>query len=388
MKHQPISILVLSLLLIPAFAFSQAKKKKDIYEFKTIYEVKTTPVKNQAKTGASWSFATTSFVETELIRMGKGEHILSPMYNVRYAYPQKAENYIRYAGLTNFDEGGQAHDAMKMIREYGLIPEEIYKGMKIKEEEHNHGEMHAVLKAIIDAVNRNRGGKITSRWKEAFESTLNIYLGVPPKEFNYQGIKYTPKSFCESFGFNPDDYVELTSFSHHTDYAQFNLEIPDNWSKNKYYNIPMNDMIHLIDSALSRGYSVVWAGDISEKTFDKKKCIAIIPSTEETSDEDSKKEDDDSDHPAKEKFITQEMRQESFDNRTTSYDHMMHITGLAKDQNGYKFYYAKNSWGTKEKKYGGYWYMSERYFRLKTIAILVHKNAMPRGIKAKLGLLG
>ncbi len=372
-------------LIVPLFLYAQDKKKKEKkeqYQFTMIYQVKTTPVKNQAKTSTCWSFATTSFIETELIRMGKGEHTLSPMWNVRFAYPEKALNYIRYNGLTNFSPGGQAHDVMNVIRKYGFVPEEIYKGVNINEDEHNHGEMDAVLKSIVDAVVKKKGGKITPLWQKVFESTLNIYLGIPPDEFNYDGKVYSPKSFVDSLGFNPDDYVEITSFTHHPFYTKFDLEIPDNWSKDLYYNVPIDDLIRIMDYALENGFSIAWDGDVSEKFFDKKKCIAIVPAdtVEEIEDNDKSKS------PIKEKFITQEMRQETFDNQTTTDDHLMHIVGLAKNQNGTKYYYTKNSWGTKNKKYNGYWYMSESYARLKVIAIIIHKDAIPKDIKEKLGL--
>ncbi|MEW6652653.1 MAG: C1 family peptidase [Bacteroidota bacterium] len=381
-----LQFVLISFLFVHYSSFAQTKKKKseeDIYKFEMIHHVKTTPVKNQAKTGTCWSFATASFIETELLRMGKGEHFISPMWFVRHAYPLKAQKYIRYSGTTNFSVGGQAHDVMNVIREKGMIPEANYKGMNIGEDEHNHGEMAEVLEGIVNSVKRNKGGKITPRWQEVFDSALNIYLGVPPAKFDYLGGRFTPKNFCDSIGFNPDNYIEFTSYTHHPFYSKFILEIPDNWSNDLYFNIPINEMIALIDTALSKGYSVVWDGDVSEKSFDKKKGLAIIPQVEL---EDTGLDDNGNkaEEPLKEKFITQEMRQESFDNQTTTDDHLMHITGFARDKRGYKFYYVKNSWGTKEKKYDGYWYMSEIYVRLKTIAIMLHKDAIPDWLKSKL----
>ncbi|MDP3581500.1 MAG: C1 family peptidase [Ignavibacteria bacterium] len=378
---------LITVLFLTSTAFPQSKKKKaeeDVYKFEMLHQVKTTPVKNQAKTGTCWSFATTSFIETELLRMGKGEHILSPMWFVRNTYPKKAQNYIRYSGTSNFSVGGQAHDVMNVVREKGMVPEANYKGMNIGEDEHNHGEMADVLESIVKAVKGNKGGKITPRWQEVFESALNIYLGAPLNQFNYLGRSFSPTSFRDSLGFNPNDYIEFTSYTHHPFYSQFDLEIPDNWSHDKYYNIPFGEMIALIDTALAKGYSVLWDGDTSEKNFDRKKGIAIVPQEETpevaAGDADEKKTEE----PVKEKFITQEMRQESFDNQTTTDDHLMHITGMAKDQRGYKFYYVKNSWGTKDKKYDGYWYMSEIYARLKTVAVMVHKDAVPGWLKNKL----
>ena len=387
MKVRSIALFLLAFIIVPAFLYGQSKKKKDVYEFEMIKEIKTTPVKNQANTGTCWSFATTSFVETELIRMGKGEHILSPMFNVRYTYLPKAVNFVRYAGETNFGMGGQAHDVMNVIKKYGFIPEEIYNGMNINEDKHNHAEMDGVLKAIVETVSKARGGRITPRWQEVFESSLGIYLGNPPKEFTYQGKTYTPKSFAESTGFNPDDYVELTSYTHHPFYTKFDLEVPDNWSKDQYYNVPVEDMMNIIDNAIMKGYSVAWDGDVSEKYFNRKKNVSIVPLEEEVAPADAENKDEIAEEkPEAEKTVTQQMRQESFDNHTTTDDHLMHLTGLAKDQNGTKFYYTKNSWGTKDRKFGGYWYMSEQYVRLKTIAVMVHKDSIPAEIRKKLGI--
>lgn len=383
MKKTAVSLFIL--IIIVANVHSQGKKsKEDAYEFKITHNVKTTPIKDQGKTGTCWSFATTSFIETELIRMEKGEHILSTMYNVRFAYPQKTKRYVRYSGNAAFGMGGQAHDVFNVIKEFGIVPEEIYPAMNIKEEKHNHGELDAVIKAIADAVIRNKGGKITPVWPKVIDAALDVYLGIPPKEFFYKGIKYSPTSFVDSLGLNVNDYVEFTSFTHHPFYEWIDLEVPDNWSRDKYYNIPIDVMMHMIDSSLIAGYSVLWDGDTSEKDFSKK-GIAIVPE-EENSTVDEDEEKDKKYEPVKEKFITQQMRQETFDNQTTTDDHLMHITGLAKDKRGYTFYYTKNSWGTKDKKFDGYWYISEPYIRLKTIAVVLHKDVIPDWLKKKINI--
>jgi bleomycin hydrolase len=363
-----------------------AKPQKDPYVFTSVIQLKTTPVKNQAATGTCWSFATTSFVESELIRMGKEEVVLAPMINARFAYPLKATNFVRYNGLANFGPGGQAHDVIRAIREYGFVPEDAYRAMNIDEDKHNHGEMDAVLRGMLDAVVARRGRKVTPVWPAAVNSVLDVYLGPLPAQFTYKGASYAPKSFVQSMGFNPDDYVEFTSFSHHPFNAKFDLEVPDNWSKDLYWNVPIEDLMKITDYALEKGFTVAWDGDVSEKSFDSKTCIATVPLDDEFDPTSDKGKEELAKGPIPEKTITQPMRQATFDNQTTSDDHLMHITGLARDQNGAKYYYTKNSWGTKDKKYGGYWYMSDPYVRLKTIAIMVHKSAIPPDIRAKLSI--
>ncbi len=388
MKKQ--SILIICVLLVAATAAGFAgektdKARKDAYAFTPVVQLKTTPVKNQAATGTCWSFATTSFVESELIRMGKDEVALAPMANVRFAYPRKAGNFVRYSGLANFGPGGQAHDVMRAIREYGFVPEGAYEAMHIGEERHNHGEMDSVLRGMLDAVVARRGRKITPAWPQAFDAVLDVYLGPLPGAFDYKGKTYTPKTFVESMGFHPDDYVEFTSFAHHPFYAKFDLEVPDNWSKDLYWNVPVDDLIRITDYALENGFTVVWDGDVSEKSFGSKLGVATIPMEDDFDPESEKGREALAAGPIKEKAVTQDMRQATFDNQTSTDDHLMHITGAARDQTGARFYYTKNSWGVKDMKYGGYWYMSTPYFRLKTIAIMVHKSAIPPDIRAKIG---
>jgi bleomycin hydrolase len=369
-----------ALVLLSSSLFAQDdEEKKDVHQFTILHNIETTSVKHQGKTGTCWNFATLSFLETELLRMGKGEYDLSEMYIVRNLYPVKAEKYIRYHGLTNFGQGGQAHDVLIAMERFGVVPEEVYPGKLSADVNHHHSEMVAVLKGSMDAI-INTKGKITGNWKAVCESVLDIYLGENPESFEYNGKEYTTKSFADELGINPDDYMEITSYLRYPFYEKAALEVPDNWTNSEYYNVPMDDMMSIIDNAIVNGYSVAWDGDTSEKTFYRKKGYAVIPIDNENKDEESKEL-----LPEKEKVITQEMREETFDNFQTTDDHLMHLTGIAENQEGTKFYYTKNSWGTKY-KYDGYWYLSESFVKLKTIAIMVHIDAIPEDIKTKLGI--
>ena len=358
-------------------------------KFEMVYDVETTPVKSQGRTGTCWSFATTSYIETELIRMGKGEFDLSEMFTVRNTYPLKAQKYVRYHGMSNFGEGGQAHDVLNIFSTVGAVPESVYGGKVVDSAKYNNGELQSVLKGILDGVLRRRGGKLSPVWKEVCEAALDIYLGKTPDEFEYDGKTYTPKSFAQSLGLNPEDYVEFTSYPDAPFYSQYELDLPDKWVHELYYNVPIDDIVAIMDFALENGYSVAWDGDVSEKGFDMKKGYAIVPvdkkDDDKKEDKDSDDEDDEELLPEEEKEVTQEIRQDAFNDFTTTDDHLMHTVGLAKNQNGEKFYFTKNSWGEKG-KYDGFIYISEPYVRLKTVAIMVHKNAIPDEIKNKLGL--
>lgn len=379
-------ILFFLFLILPALALAQNDNKdddddeKDIHEFTILYSVDASPVKSQDWTGTCWSFATTSFIESELLRMDKGELDISDMYFVRYAYPTKAEKYVRYHGNNNFGQGGQAHDVMNVMREHGMVTEDAYTGKNIGEEKHNHAEMATVLQAMLDGVLKVKGKKLTPRWKDAFRASLDAYLGDVPETFEYEGTEYTPEEFRDELGINPDDYIEIISYTNYPMYEPVVLEVPDNWSDDLYYNVPLEDLMGVIDNALMNGYSVCWDGDTGKDNFYRKKGYAVIPE-----DNEDKDDDEEITEPEVEKEITVEMRQKAFDNFDATDDHLMHLTGIAENQEGTKFYYTKNSWGTKDKKYDGYWYMSEPYLRLKTIAIMVHKDAVPEEIRTKLG---
>ncbi len=364
------------------------EKQKSAYQFTTEVEVKRTPVKSQARTGTCWCFATTSMIESELLRMGKPVIDLSEMFTVRNAYIDKADSYIRLHGSANFSAGGQGHDVMDMFRKHGAVPEAVYSGMMSWEKEHNHGELSRVLQGMLEGVlNKRWEERVTPQWPKALAAVLDSYLGPIPQSFEYEGKPYTPQTFLKEYmQIDPDDYVELTSYSHHPFYERIRLEIPDNWAFNPdYYNLPIDDLESVVNHALRTGYSVVWDGDVSEKDFSTKDTGYGIVPVKDWEDKTEAERLEKPTAPVAEKQVTQEMRQETFASFSTTDDHLMHIVGLAKDQKGTPFYLTKNSHGT-DRMYNGYVYLSRSYLRLKTVAVMVHKDALPADLRAKLGL--
>lgn len=398
MKKLVVALLLVGLLPIIAFSQDETPEKKEGYVFEITKQLKHTPVKDQYRSGTCWSFSGLSFFESELLRLGKGEYDLSEMFVVRQMYADKAVSYVRMHGKTNFGGGGAFHDVLNTWKKYGMLPEGAYSGLVINEEKHIHGEMDEVLGKYISAVIENPNKKLTPVWHKGFLGILDAYLGEVPEKFMYNGKEYTAQSFAASLGLNMDDYVAITSFTHHPYYQQFVLELPDNWAFGQVYNLPLDEMMEVIDYSLENNYTVAWAADVSEKGFAYRKGIAVVPTvnTENLAgsellkwQEMSKAEKDAQmyklDKPGDEKVITPEIRQEAFDNYETTDDHGMEFVGLAKDQLGNKYYYVKNSWDTSN-EYDGYFYASVPYVRYKTTNILVHKNAIPKKIAKKLGL--
>jgi len=371
------------------------KSPSDAFQFTTVKEISVTPVKNQASSGTCWSFSGLGMIEAELLRMGKGEFDLSEMFIVHKNYQDKAMKYVRMHGETNFAGGGSFADVLDCIRDYGIVPDAVLAGLNYGEPNHRHGELDNLSKVYVDAVIKNR--KLSTAWFEGFKGILDAYLGACPDEFTYEGKKYTPQSFAAYLGINPEDYISITSFTHHPFYTAFPIEIPDNWRWALSYNVPMNEMMEIVDNAIDKGYTVAWATDVSEKGFNRQ-GIAVVPDVEAKegpgSDQAhwlglSSKEREariaDLKSPTPEKTITQEMRQEAFNNYETTDDHGMLIYGNATDQNGTKYYLVKNSWGT-ENPYKGTWYASVPFVQYKTVSIVLHKDALPKQIKSKLGL--
>jgi len=400
--QKQLAILLISFFLfqgISLYSQDNAKKSDSGYLFTMVKQLPATSVKNQNRSGTCWSYSAISFLESELLRMGKDTFDLSEMYCVRQCYVDKANFYVRFHGNHTFGPGGAAHDVTYVLRNYGIIPNQVYNGLVIGDDKPVHGEMDAVLEGYMDAVIKNANKQLTPVWLTGFNGILDAYLGKVPEKFTFEGKEYTPGSFGASLGLNPDDYVELSSFTHHPYYSKFILEVEDNWLMDEVYNLPLDELIQVIDNSVMNGYTVVWGSDVSEKGFSWKTGVAIVPekATQETSGLDKAKWDKMSEgdkdklmfkfeKPVAEKVITPEMRQKEFDNYQTTDDHGMHITGIAKDQNGKKYYYVKNSWGLDGSPYQGYFYASEAYVRLKTMDIMVNKNAIPKEIRKKLGL--
>lgn len=370
-------ILATVVMITPSFAQTAG------YNFTMEETLDATPVKNQQRTGTCWSFSTTSFMESELIRLGKGEHDLSEMYTVRQIYMEKAMNYVRRQGKAQFSQGSLSHDVVNIIRKYGAMPESVYNGLNNGDTYYNHTELSKVLKGMLDGIIESKG-TLSNHWMAAISAVLDVYLGEVPEEFEYEGKTYNAKTFAKEFlGVNPDDYVELTSYSHHPYYKICVLEIPDNFSNGFYYNIPMEDLEKITDNAVAKGYTVAWDCDVSEKGFSQKHGLAILP---EKDWKDMSKDEKEAafKSPVKQKTVTEEMRQSTFDNYATTDDHLMHITGIAKDSNGDRYYQVKNSWG-ETGEFKGYLYASKAYFQLKTVAVMVHKDGIPKDIRVKLG---
>ena len=395
-SHFLLLFLIASMAIQTSFAGDDRKG----YQFEDVVVLPTNEVEDQHRSGTCWAFSTLSFLESEMLRLGKPVVDLSEMFVVWHTYSDKARKHVRLHGNLNFAAGGAFHDVTNVIREYGIVPESVYDGLKYGEEKHVHGEMDRVLREFVDAVVENKNRKLSTVWHEAFESTLDSYLGEIPQRFDYHGEKFTPLSFADNYiGLNMNDYVEITSYTHHPFYSGFILEVPDNWSWDEVYNVPLNDLEEIVDYSLNNGYTIAWAADVSEKGFaTSNKGVAVLPQAPEPDMSDaeisrweslSEKEKElelyQLDKPVPEIEVTQEMRQVAFDNFQTTDDHGMHIIGIAKDQNGKTFYKVKNSWG-EYNQFNGYFYASKPYVSYKTMSIMVHKDAIPQQIREKLEL--
>ena len=378
-----------------------AQEAKEGFEFTVVKANPVTSVKNQSRAGTCWCYSSLAFIESELLRMGKGEYDFSEMFIVHNTYLDRADKAVRTHGDVSFSQGGSFYDALYGMEKFGLVPEaEMRPGVMYGDTLSNHNELTAVSNAVVDAIAKGRSRSLQKDannqmlWKKAIESIHDIYLGKRPEKFTYNGKEYTPKSFYQSLGLNADDYVSLTSYSHQPFYSSFVLEIQDNWRWAESYNLPIDELMQVFDNAIMNGYTIAWASDVSESGFTRN-GVATLPDVEkaqELSGSDmahwlklKPEEKKLNTKPQPQKWVTQEERQVAYDNYETTDDHGMQIYGIAKDQEGTEYYMVKNSWGTNS-KYKGHWYASKAFVRYKTMNIVVHKNALPKEIAKKLGI--
>ena len=357
----------LSLFIVLAFVLAfngNAQEEKET--FLIVKEIKHTPVVSQGSTGTCWAFSTTSFLESEIMRLGFPETKLSEMYFVNYGYRDKIQQYLLYHSHNNFGQGGLSHDVMNVLRRHGMVPYETFSGEKV-DGRYSHGPLAKELKEEISEANKKHKDFSYETCMKDVDKTLDKYIGKLPEKVKTAEGDISPVDYMKSLKINPDDYIEFSSFTHHPFYSQFVLEIPDNWAHASYYNLPIDELMEVMFYALNSGYSVCWDGDVSEELFQHKNGKADLPEEQIGK-------------------VDQELRQKTFLNRTTTDDHLMHLVGLSKDSKGRTCFYTKNSWGAKSNAYGGYLHMTEDYVRLKTIAFIVHKDAIPENIKAKLKL--
>ena len=371
------------------------------FRFTTIDSIAITPVKDQNRSSTCWSYSTIGFLESELLRMGKGEYDLSEMFVVHHTMLDRAEYSVRMYGTAEFAPGGSAYDVIYCLKNYGMVPQEVMPGIQYGSTPADtlpvHAELDAIAGGVVKAVTNSGLKKLTPVWKKALTAVYDTYLGECPETFIYNGKEYTPKSFADELGLNADDYVSITSYTHHPYYTTFALEVPDNWRMDQMYNVPMEEMMAIIDNALAKGYTLAWGADVSEICFTRK-GLGVVPEEEKAVDltgsdaarwlglSATDKREELTKKPLPEKVITQEMRQAAYDSWENTDDHGMQIFGTAKDQNGKRYYMVKNSWGTKRSEYKGIWYVSEAYMQYKTNDVLVHKNAIPKDIRKKLGI--
>ncbi len=371
--------------LVNALKNNASSNSKESFKFTDVINLENTSIKNQGSSGTCWSYSANSFIESEMIRMGKQPVELSQIFSARNAYVEKGKMYVRMHGAVTLGDGGAFHDVMNMYRKYGAVPQTVYTGLNYGTDKNKFAEMSGVMEGVLAAVVKNPNGELTPNWEKAYTAVIDAYLGQVPASFDYKGKKYTPQSFAkEVVGINPDDYVEISSLQEYPYYSKFTLLVPDNWAFDQVYNVKMDELTEIVDNAVKKGYTVAWAGDVSEKGFSWKNGVAFIPE-KNFADMTPEEKADMFNGPKPEMKITEELRQKAFDNYTTTDDHGMHIVGISKDQNGKEYYIVKNSWGLSN-DYKGYLYMTKDFVKYKTTDIMVHKGAIPSAIAKKLKL--
>lgn len=372
--------------LVNSLKHNKSKESIKLFKFKDVINLEHMPVENQGHSGTCWSYATNSFLESEMAKAGREPVALSQIFTARNAYVEKGKQYVRMHGAITLGDGGECHDVINMYRKYGALPQSVYTGLNYGTKVNDFSQMAALQKAFLNTViDMPAKNGLMPNWVEAYIGIIDAYLGTPPDTFTFNGKQYTPKTFAkEVVGLNPDDYIEVSSFMDYPMYQTFVMPVPDNWAMGSVYNVPFNDITDIIDTALQRGYTIAWATDVSEKAFSWKNGVAYVPEKDYDDMTDKEKEDMFM-GPKPEKKVTAEMRQKAFDEYQTTDDHGMQIIGLAKDLNGKPYYIVKNSWGEKN-DYKGYLYVTKDFVRYKTTAFLLNKNALTDEMQQKLNL--
>lgn len=375
-----------------------AKSNKPV--FTTIKANPITSIKDQNRSGTCWAYSTLSFLESEILKKSGKTYDLCETFVVSHTYMDRAVKTVRMHGDVSFSQGGSAYDPIYCLQNYGICPEEAMPlpGTPIGDSLNNYNEFFTVMTPYVEALAKSDAKKLTPAWKKGLQGIIDAYIGEKPTEFMYEGKKYTPQTFTESLGLNLDDYVSITSYTHHPFWKPFVVEVQDNWRWHQSYNVPIEELTRIIDHAINEGYTIMWGGDVSEDGFTRKglgvaydaKLVQNLsgsdaarwlrlPATKKSEKYDSLGVN------APEVVPTQEMRQEAYDNWETTDDHGMHIYGVAKDQNGREYYMVKNSWG----EYGDYkgtWYMTKAFVTYKLMDMMLNKNALPKDIRKKLGI--
>ena len=390
---------VLAAALIVGISVSAQQRTSPVsevdYQFTTVVENPITPIKNQASSGTCWAFSALSFFESEAIRLGNIKDPqkypdFSEFFVVSHSYMDRAVKYVMLDGKLNFGAGSQFEDVAHIIRDYGIVPNKDMTGMNYGTALPAQNELDAVLAAYVGAVAKNPNRTLTTAWKRGFQAVLDEYLGECPQSFEVDGVQYTPQSYAEAMKINPDDYIALTSFTHHPFYKEFVLEIPDNWRWDPMFNVPIDEFIEVLDYALEHGYTAAWGADVSHTGFTRNGLGILIDAAATAAGSDQERwvgKEEGKPAPVKivEAEVTQESRQVGYENKTTTDDHGMHIYGIAKDQDGKKYYMVKNSWG-ETGKYKGIWYVTEAFVRNQTMNIMIHKSAVPKKYQKQYGI--
>lgn len=398
-------IIALALLAVVATGANAKGKKQPKVDpnkpvFTIVKENPITSVKDQNRSGTCWAYSTLSYFESEILKSTGKTYDLCESFVANKDYMDRAIQVVRYHGDMQFSQGGSAYDVYYVLKNYGICPENAmpFPGSLYGDSLNNFNEFFSLLEPYVEGIATNKASKISGQWKVGFQGILDAYLGKCPENFTYEGKNYTPKSFASSLGLNMDDYVTITSYTHHPFYSQFVVEVQDNWRNPASYNLPMDEMMQIIDNAVMNGYTVAWGGDVSEEGFtrdglaiayDTKKVQSLAGSDAarwlKLTTAQKKNMIDSLGVNVPEVVPTQKMRQDAYDNWETTDDHGMHIYGIAKDQNGREYYMVKNSWG-EHGTYKGVWYMSKNFIAYKTMDFVVNKNAIPKDIRKKMGI--